>query len=155
MGTSVSGALDGVRIVEYAQDIAAPYAAMLLAEQGAEVIKVEPPGGDRARRLPGVHVWNRSKRAGVAARATRVGRERLGLLCAGADVFITDGSLTDSMWRYEALAATNPRLVHCSMPPINWDGSGAAAPANDDLVAARSGLLASQWANRHGPGVRT
>ena len=54
------GALYGIRIVESAQDIAGPYAAMLLAEQGADVIKVEPPDGDRARALPGFAVWNRS-----------------------------------------------------------------------------------------------
>ena len=63
---------------------------MLLAEQGADVIKVEPPGGDRARGLPGFAVWNRSKRGVVADLRNAAGRERLRALCASADVFISD-----------------------------------------------------------------
>ena len=76
MNASSHGSLHGVRIVECAQDIAGPYAAMLLAEQGAEVIKVEPPGGDRARGLPGFAVWNRSKRGVVADLSSAAGCER-------------------------------------------------------------------------------
>ena len=59
----MASALEGVRIIELAQGIAGPYTGMLLAEQGAEVIKVEPPQGDKARGTPGFHVWNRSKRS--------------------------------------------------------------------------------------------
>lgn len=145
------GALAGMRIVECAQDIAGPYAAMLLAEQGAEVIKIEPRDGDRARALPGFHVWNRSKRSVVAELSTEIGRSRLRALCATADVFISDWLPTDPGLRYDALAAGNPGLVHCWMPPYGGHGDAATAVAGDDLVAARSGLLASQWAHREGP----
>ena len=62
----MAGALDGIRIIELAQGIAGPYTGMLLAEQGADVIKVEPPQGDKARGTPGFHVWNRSKRGVIA-----------------------------------------------------------------------------------------
>ena len=145
------GALAGVRIVECAQDIAGPYAAMLLAEQGAEIIKIEPPNGDRARALPGFHVWNRSKRTTVADLATDGGRERLRALCAGVDVLITDWFADHPRLSFEALAADNPRLIHCWMPPYGGRGEAARALAHDDLVAARSGLMASQWAYREGP----
>ncbi|HUI27027.1 MAG TPA: CoA transferase [Candidatus Kryptonia bacterium] len=145
------GALAGIRIVECAQDIAGPYAAMLLAEQGAEVVKVEPPGGDRARVLPGFHVWNRSKRTTVADLAADAGRDRLRRLCAGADVFISDWFADDAALRYETLAANNPRLIHCWMPPYGGRGESARALAHNDLVAARGALMASQWAHREGP----
>src|SRR5262245_33018065 len=110
-----SGALAGIRIVECGQDIAAPYTAMLLAEQGAEVIKVEPPGGDRARALPGFHVWNRSKRNVIADLTAATGREQLRALCSRTDVFISDWLPTEPTLRYDALAALNPTLIHCWM----------------------------------------
>ncbi len=147
----MSGALDGIRIVECAQDIAAPYAAMLLAEQGAEVIKVEPPGGDRARDLPGFHVWNRSKRSVVANLTSDQGRQHLRGLCATADVFVSDWFSSDDDLAFPALAALNPRLIYCWMPPLGSRGPAATAPATDDLVAARSSLLANQWGHRDGP----
>src|SRR5712692_6391981 len=112
----MASALDGVRIIELTQDIAGPYTAMLLAEQGAEVIKVEPPGGDRARGLPGFHVWNRSKRSLVADLLTPGGRERLRALCATADVLISDWLPHASGPDFEALSAGNPRLIHCWIP---------------------------------------
>ncbi len=150
MDTS-QGSLCGIRIVECAQAIAGPYAAMLLAEQGADVIKVEPPGGDRARALPGFAVWNRSKRSVVADLTTAAGRERLQALCAGADVFISDWFPADPELEYDALTRRNVQLIHCWMPPHGSRGDGVLVPALDDLVAAQSSLMANQWANRAGP----
>ena len=144
-------ALHGIRIVECAQDMAAPYAAMLLAEQGGDVIKVEPSGGDRARPLPGFAVWNRSKRSVVADLTTAAGREGLQTLCASADVFISDWFPEHPELNYESLARSNARLIHCWMPPYGSRGDAAHSPALDDLVAARSSLMANQWANRDGP----
>src|SRR5262249_183028 len=117
-----AGALEGVRIIECAQDIAAPYAAMLLAEQGADVIKVEPPGGDRARSLPGFVVWKRSKRGVTCDLATMAGRRRLSEMCAPADVYISDGAADDLALRDGGLAAANPRLIHCWMPAYGGNG---------------------------------
>lgn len=145
------GALAGVRIIECAQDIAAPYAAMLLAEQGAEVLKLEPPGSDRARRLPGFHVWNRSKRSRIVDVGSAAGCAELAQLCAAADVLISDWSPHQEPLRYAALAEHNQQLIHCWMPPHGVCGDAAADAPNDDLVAARSGLLATQWAHREGP----
>jgi crotonobetainyl-CoA:carnitine CoA-transferase CaiB-like acyl-CoA transferase len=144
-------ALHGIRIVECAQDVAAPYAAMLLAEQGADVIKVEPPDGDRARALPGFAVWNRSKRGVVADLTGTAGYEQLRTLCASADVLISDSFPEHPALKYEALAGTNPSLIHCWMPPYGSRGEGAHAPALDDLVAAHGSLMANQWATREGP----
>src|SRR5271155_2690845 len=60
---SMSKALDGINIVEFDSNLGAAYATMLLAENGARAIKVEPPGGSRGRGTPHFHVLNRSKRA--------------------------------------------------------------------------------------------
>jgi hypothetical protein len=83
-------ALAGLTVIESAQGIAGPYAAMLLAEQGAEILKIEAPSGDPARRLPGSHAWNRSKQTHRADIRTSSGREHLRRLCAAADVLISD-----------------------------------------------------------------
>lgn len=145
------GALAGLRVIECARGIAGPYAAMLLAEQGAEVLKIEPPSGDPARRLPGFHVWNRSKRKTIIDLRTVSGCGHLRRLCAVADVLISDWSPPALPVTYNELAADNPRLVHCWMPPAGSQGEMAGGAANDDLVAARGGLLATQWARREGP----
>jgi len=144
-------ALTGLTVIECAQGIAGPYAAMLLAEQGADVLKIEPPSGDPTRRLPGFHVWNRSKQNHLADVRTVSGRDELRRLCAAADVLISDWLPADAPITYDALAAENPRLVHCWMPPNGSRGEVAGVAANDDLVAARGGLLATQWAGRDGP----
>ena len=62
-GPQSQGALSGVRVVEFGQYIPGPLLSMLLAEQGADVIKVERPGGDPARTEPAFATWNRSKRS--------------------------------------------------------------------------------------------
>ncbi len=91
----MAGALDGIRIIEIAQGIAGPYTGMLLAEQGAEVIKVEPPTGDKARGTPGFHVWNRSKKSVVVDLTTGEGRAFAQQLIAPADVLLCDAQPGD------------------------------------------------------------
>ncbi len=147
-GNRHAPALDGIRIVECAQDIAAPYAAMLLAEQGAEVIKVEPPGGDRARVLPGFYVWNRSKRSVVLDLTTERGRAALQGMCAEADALISDWSPAATPIDVSELDRS---LIHCAMPAYGSQGPLAEAPPDDDLVAARSTLFSNQWGRRDGP----
>lgn len=149
--TARHAALAGLKVIECAQGIAGPYAAMLLAEQGAEVLKIERPSGDPARHLAGFHVWNRSKQSHSADLTTVSGRDQLRRLCAAADVLISDWLPTAAPVTYGELAADNPRLVHCWMPPTGSRGEITAVAANDDLVAARGGLFATQWARREGP----
>ncbi|MBI3303486.1 MAG: CoA transferase [Deltaproteobacteria bacterium] len=146
-------ALDGVRIIELAQGIAGPYTGMLLAEQGAEVIKVEPPHGDKARGTPGFHVWNRSKRSIIADPATREGQELIRRLSATADVVLIDSQPGDAEalgLGYEALSQDNPGLLYCHLPAFGSKGPHASRYPDDTLVAAVSGLLGSQWSHRDG-----
>src|SRR5262245_19794015 len=149
----MASALNGIRIVEVAQDIAGPYTGMLLAEQGAEVIKIEPPRGDRARGIPGFHVWNRSKRSAVADPTTAEGREFIHRLVSTADVLLVDAQPGDEAalgLSYEELARQNPGLIYCHLPAFGSKGPHARRFADDTLVAAVSGLLGSQWSHRDG-----
>src|SRR5215207_11567285 len=82
------GILRGVRIVDLSFGIAGPVATHLLAEVGAEVIKVEPPGGDPARSSAGFATWNRSKKGVVLDLHDDADRARLDRLLAGADVLV-------------------------------------------------------------------
>lgn len=149
----MASALHGVRIIELAQGIAGPYTGMLLAEQGAEVVKVEPPQGDKTRGTPGFHVWNRSKRSVVADPATREGREFIQRLCATADVVVLDAQPGDKEalgLTYDLLSRQNPGLIYCHLPAFGSQGPHARRYADDALVAAAGGLLGSQWSHRDG-----
>lgn len=149
----MASALEGVRIIELAQGIAGPYTGMLLAEQGAEVIKVEPPQGDKARGTPGFHVWNRSKRSVAADLTTRDGQGLVQHLLTTADVVILDsqpGGENDDGLSYESLSQAYPSLVSCHLPAFGGKGPHAQRYPDDTLVAAVSGLLGSQWSHRDG-----
>lgn len=141
------GALDGIRIVELAQGIAGPYAGMLLSDQGAEVIKVEPPEGDRTRSMPAFHLWNRGKKSVVLDLVTPAGQEQARSLAANADVVIADfppGQGETLSLDYASLARENPRLVYCYMPPYGERGPHIHRPAEDALVAAVAGVTGGQ-----------
>jgi len=143
----LAGPFDGITILELATGIAGPYAAMLLADQGADVIKFEPPAGDPARRLPGFHVWNRGKRSVVADIESPDGREAVRRLAAAVDVVIADfppGRAEALGLDYDSLARDNPGLVYCYLPPFGEAGPHAQRPADDALVAAAGGVAGGQ-----------
>ena len=147
------GALVGVRILEIAQGIAGPYTGMLLAEQRADVIKIEPPQGDAMRGTPGFHIWNRSKRSITIDLTSREGHARIGRLAAEADVLITDhqpGTEDELGLAYTELRTVNPRLIYCHMPAFGSKGPHANRYPDDALVAALGGLHGSQWSHRDG-----
>jgi crotonobetainyl-CoA:carnitine CoA-transferase CaiB-like acyl-CoA transferase len=149
----MASAFDGIRIIELAQGIAGPYTGMLLAEQGAEVIKIEPPHGDHARGTPGFHIWNRSKQSAIADPSTPSGQAFIRRLVASADVLLIDtrpGNETELDLSYEQTIRTNPELIYCHLPAFGSTGPHARRYPDDSLVAAVSGLLGSQWSHRDG-----
>jgi crotonobetainyl-CoA:carnitine CoA-transferase CaiB-like acyl-CoA transferase len=141
----MSPALDGIRVVDLSTGIAGPLAAMLLADFGADVIKVERPTGDPARSLPGFAVWNRNKRSIVVERDTAAGQERLARLLAGADLCILSApSLADEP---RQLSATYPHLIVVHTPPFTpshtpWAG-GAESHGLLDALAGPSARQSS------------
>ena len=150
----MAGAFDGIRVIDFTQGRAGPHAGMLLAEQGADVIKVEPPAGDRARGTPAFHVLNRSKRGVVLDLRRREGRAGAQELAAAADVVLID-QLPEQAERQgigcARLSQKNPGLVYCSMPPYGSKGPLATLEPDDTLVAAVTGVLGLQWSYCESP----
>ena len=151
---SPTGPLSGLRVLDLSWGVAGPLAVLLLAELGADVVKVEPPGGDPFRAQPGYHVWNRSRRSVVIDLARPEGLEVLLHLCVSADVLVESfgpGTAERLQLSYECLAARFPRLVHCSIPAYPPGHRFASRPGWDALVQARSGMQHEQPAWRPGP----
>lgn len=148
------GALETLRIIDFTQGTAGPYAGMLLAEQGADVIKVEPPAGDRARGSAAFHVLNRSKRGIVLDLARRDDRDRAQELAAVADVVLVDqlpGKAEELGIDYARLRERNPQIVYCSIPLYGSKGPYAGLEPDDTLAAAVTGVLGVQWSYGEGP----
>ena len=142
------GVLDGLEVVDLSWGISGPMTGMLLADHGARVTKIEPPGGDPWRHLSGYRVWNRGKRSAVLDLKCVADRDRFKALSAGADVLIesfSPGTTERLGIDYATLSALNPRLVYCSISAYGPEGPDAARPGLDALVAARTG---QQWEGR-------
>jgi crotonobetainyl-CoA:carnitine CoA-transferase CaiB-like acyl-CoA transferase len=148
------GILSGLRVLDLSFGIAGPVAGMLLAEAGADVIKIEPPGGDPVRGTPGFLTWNRSKRGAVLDLERPDDRAALEGLLAGADVLI-HGLRPSRARRHgldaESLSARHPALIHCAVLGYPVDHPDVERPGYEALVAARMGLMDEQRAHREGP----
>jgi crotonobetainyl-CoA:carnitine CoA-transferase CaiB-like acyl-CoA transferase len=148
---SAGGGLAGLRVVDCSSGVAGPMVTMLLADHGADVIHVEPPGGDPGRAQLGYRAWQRGKRSAVLDLANAADREDLLALLRHADVFVETFE-ADERERLglsaDALAKRNPRLVHCSITGYGDDPRHRGRPAVDALVAARTGL---HWEQRGWP----
>lgn len=146
--------LDGVRILDLTWGMAGPAGILLLAEHGADVVKVEPPGGDPYRSHPGYRVWNRSRRSVALDLKTPDGRDRFLDLLATADVLaesFSPGVMARLGLDHESLAERFPQLIYCSVPAYPTGSRHADRPGWDALVQARSGQQYEQQAWRPGP----
>ncbi len=141
--------LGGIRVLDLSEGIAGSIATMLLADAGADVIKVEPPGGDPTRRTEtGARVWARGKRSIVLDLSVAAERDTLLELVDRADVLVENhapGELDALGLGWDVLSARNPRLVLCSITAYGRHLSLRDRPAIDSLVAARTGL---HWEQR-------
>ncbi len=121
---------------------------MLLADHGARVTRIEPPGGDPFGAFSGSRVWARGKRSALLD-LTEPGQRNVVLeLASRADVVVESfapGVTQDLGVDYETLCAKNDRLVYCSITGYGADGQHADRPGYDMLVAARTG---QQWEHR-------
>ncbi|MDO8361975.1 MAG: CoA transferase [Actinomycetota bacterium] len=150
--------LSGLRVVELSSGLAGPVAALILAEAGADVVKVEPPGGDRTRSgaAPAFATWNRSKRGVVLDLRAAADLAAFHQLLATADVLVH--GLRPSHARElrlddDSLAASHPRLVVCGITGYPSNHADAERPGYDLLVQARGGLMDLQVGWREGPFV--
>ncbi|RMF86295.1 MAG: CoA transferase [Nitrospinota bacterium] len=151
------GALEGIRVLDLAQVWAVPGAGMYLADQGAEVIKVEPPWGDDGRRVltaaplgeEARHflVLNRNKRSIVVDITTPEGREIIYRLVERVDVLLQNfrpGVAERRGLDYETLRAINPRLIYVAVTPFGLKGPYANRRAYDLIVQGLAGALSAR-----------
>jgi len=139
--------LEGVSVLEFGHTILGPCCGMVLADLGAEVIKVEPPEGDRTRTLKGFgsgyfSFFNRNKKSIVLDIKSAAGRRDAEALAARADVLIENmapGALERAGLGAEALRRLNPRLVYCSLKGF-LPGPYGSRVALDEVVQMMSGL---------------
>jgi crotonobetainyl-CoA:carnitine CoA-transferase CaiB-like acyl-CoA transferase len=139
--------LDGVRVVDLTSYIAGSYSAMMLADLGAAVTKVESLEGDSFRELPGFFGWNRGKRSIALNLKTPQGREIVERLAREGDVVMEN-------WRpgvadrlgvgHEHLLALNPKLIYCSVTAFGSTGPYVDRPGFDPLLQAMGGLMTLQ-----------
>lgn len=144
--------LAGIKVVDLTQFLPGPAMTMMLADQGAEVVKVEPPAGDPAREMApfeaGESVWfrnlNRGKRSVRLDLKSDEGRAALWALIQDADIFVEGfrpGVAGRLGFGYEAVAARNPGIVYCSISAFGQTGEMAHHPAHDLAVQALTGFL--------------
>ena len=147
--TPPPGPLDGIRVLDASTGIAGPMAAMYLADFGADVVKLEPPGGDPGRARPGFAIWNRNKRSIVIDPADPAARARRDAFLRGADVCLFSETLDVLAQRGldpETVRAGNGRLIFLHMPPFlpdstPWAGGGESAA----MIEAGTGVALGQY----------
>lgn len=145
--------LQGLRVIDLSSFLPGPYLTLTLADHGAEVIKVEAPGGgDPGRQIgprDGEHTvffrtMNRGKKSVVLDLKTARGQAALHELCRGADVLVESfrpGVMKRLGADYDTLAALNPRLVYCSISAFGQTGPYRDRPAHDLVVEALAGSI--------------
>jgi crotonobetainyl-CoA:carnitine CoA-transferase CaiB-like acyl-CoA transferase len=139
--------LDGIRVVDLTSYIAGSYGAMMLADLGAAVVKVEALEGDSFRELPGFYGWNRGKRSLAVNLKTPEGREIVERLAGQGDVVMENWrpGVADRLGVGHArLCALNPRLIYCSVTAFGSTGPYADRPGFDPILQALGGLMTLQ-----------
>jgi crotonobetainyl-CoA:carnitine CoA-transferase CaiB-like acyl-CoA transferase len=150
----MSGILSGLRVLDLTWGVAGPLATMILADHGADVTKIEPPGGDPFRHLGrsrlGYKTWQRGKRSAVLDLKDSEDLKMFKALASAADILVESYSpgVTERLGvDYATLSALNPRLIYATISAYR-DTSHKDRPGYDLLVAARMGL---HWEHRGWP----
>lgn len=158
--------LRGVRVLDLTTFLSGPYATQILADLGADVVKLEPPAGDSSRSLPPHYVdgesayflsINRNKRSISADLKTEQGKDLLLRLAERADILIENfrpGVIERLGLSYEHLISVNPQIVWCSISGFGQSGPYRDRPAYDMIVQALSGGM-SLTGEPDGPPVRS
>src|SRR5881396_1743562 len=145
-------ALDGIRVLDVTQVMAGPFCAMVLADLGADVVKVEPPAGDSTRQMPGAtgndspsfNAVNRGKRGIVLNLKTAEGREVFTRLARATDILIENyrpGVMAALGLGYDTLSAANPRLIYASISGYGQTGPARGKGGFDLIAQGVSGIM--------------
>lgn len=153
MPTELKGPLSGIRVVDLTRVLAGPYCTMMLAEQGAEIVKVETPkGGDDSRHIgpfvDGRSAYfmsiNRGKKSVALDLKAPDDRKRFETLLETADVLVENyrgGTMEKLGYGWDMLRARYPRLIYCAISGFGHTGPYAAKPAYDMIVQAMGGIM--------------
>jgi crotonobetainyl-CoA:carnitine CoA-transferase CaiB-like acyl-CoA transferase len=150
--TKRPSALDGLRVLDITQVMAGPFCAMMLADLGADVVKIEPPTGDSTRQMPGgagtdspsFNAVNRGKRGITVDLKTARGRELVVQLARSADIIVENyrpGVMTALGLGYEPLSAENPRLIYASISGYGQTGPSRHKGGFDLIAQGVSGIM--------------
>ena len=157
--------LDGVKVVELSQFLPGPHLTMMMADHGAEVIKLEPPGeGEPNRNIgpkqDGTSVYFRNTHRGKKSLCLNLkapsAREALLKLCDTADVFVEafrPGVVDRLGLSYQSVAARNPRIIYCSIAAFGQNGPYRDVPAHDLATEAYAGLVSLNVGNDGEPAM--
>lgn len=151
----MAGPLDGVRVIEFTEIIAGPLAGMLLADLGAEVIKVEPPWGEPWRFVQAFlptesrpfMTYNRGKRSLPLDLTTAEAREIMSRLLPATDVVLVNyrpDVVAKLGLKYETMAKLNPRLIYCDLTAYGRQGPDAHRPGYDIVLQAVTGMMVAE-----------
>lgn len=145
--------LDSLQVVDLSHGIAGPIVGMFMADFGAQVVKVELPGGDPARRTPGFSMWNRGKKSVIVNPANATQCQWLGDLIAGADICIVKDAdmLAQFGLSREALCARNARLILVEIPPYARTTPWLGGHESQALLSAAGGVAWRQSSTDGGP----
>ena len=152
----MAGPCTGLTVLDFSLGMPGALCTLVMADYGADVIKVEPPGGDPFRFQPAWISWNRGKKGIVLDLGTAEGREQAIQLAAGADVLVESfrpGDLDEWGLGYDALSQLHPGLIYCSITGFGQKGPLRRAKGYEGVVAAKAGRMLNLEGqpNRDGP----
>ncbi|MEU4791215.1 CoA transferase [Micromonospora tulbaghiae] len=160
----MTGPLAGLRVLDLTSTFSGPYCTLMLADLGAEVIKVEPPGGDIARQLgaartPGMAAvflnMNRGKKSVLLDLKAPGDRAAFDRLVPAVDVLVHNmrpAAAARLALTYDDVRALHPAIVYCAIPGFRGTSRHADRPAYDDVIQGASGIARLQSVNQDQPG---
>jgi len=152
----VAGPCTGLTVLDFSLGMPGALCTLVMADYGAEVMKVEPPGGDPFRCQPAWISWNRGKQGIVLDLRTPEGREQALQLAGAADVLVEScrpGDMAGWGLGYDTLAQHYPRLIYCSITGFGQQGPLRRVKGYEGVVAAKAGRMLNMQGqpNREGP----
>jgi crotonobetainyl-CoA:carnitine CoA-transferase CaiB-like acyl-CoA transferase len=138
---------DGIRVIDLTQGMAGALVTMILADYGAEVIRLEPPGGDPMWEHPAYLLWQRGKKSVAPDWSTEQARTQIQSLVQGADIFLESlrpGDVDQLGLGYEAMHSANPALIYYSLAPFGQTGPYKDFKPYDGVINAKSGRMRDQ-----------
>ena len=143
----MAATFSNVRVLDFSRDIQGMYTSLLMGDMGAEVIKIEPIGGDPLRSDPNYRFYNRGKKSICLDLSSQQQIEELHQLIKSSDIAITTWLISEAkstFLDYENLSKINPSLLHCSIPPYGDVGPMAEIPGDDGTVGTYTGIHEGQ-----------